>query len=135
MYVKPYFLLSSSVWVLGCVFLDDAAHHKVLINYDPFLCRLKDWWLVYILHRDGDGCGGGGQRNSKRNLVRYHYQQREIVGLLEVQSLKIYRQLDFYYRRKKLIPITDPSKKQTKKQLETAHMLVERNNHGAFILL
>lgn len=109
MHVKPYFLLSSNVWVFGCVFLDGAAHRKILINYDPFLCRLKDRWLVYILHSDGDGCsgGGGGQRNSIRNLVRCHYQQREIVGLLKVQSLKRFGQLDFYFLRKKIIPITD----------------------------
>lgn len=89
MNVKPYFLLSSSVWVFGCVIVDDAAHHNVLLNYDLYLCRLKYRWLIYILHRDGDSSSGGGQRNSKWNFVLYHYQQREIVGLLKVQTLKI----------------------------------------------
>ncbi len=94
---KPYFLLSSCIWVVGCVFGDSAAHFEVLINHDPFLCRLKDRWLVYILHCDGDGSSGDGQRNSKGNLVLDHHQQRETVGQLEVQTLKIYWQLYFSF--------------------------------------
>ncbi len=65
------------------------------MNHDLFLHRLKDRWLVYIPHCDGDGSSGDGQRNSKRNLVLDHHQQRETVGLLEVQTLKIYGQMYF----------------------------------------
>lgn len=96
-HVKPYFLLSSSIWVIGCVFGNGAAHFEVLRNLDLFLCRLKDRRLVHIPHCDGDGSGGGDQRNSKRNLVLDHHQQKETVGLLEVQTLKIYGQMYFSF--------------------------------------